>query len=230
MHVLKPCFPHITAVLVLGTLIPSHVPLVGTDTNLTINVLAKLGDGTNLRPPGMTTDPEELLESMGSPRNLMDSVLDEVRNTNTSETSVEHNEAGSYSQGESIILSHQIIPAKDFIHLYDTYPFAMEEGFISVKLPCESDNSTHLEVMVGQIPKLRPANLSMEKDLSRPGYMCLYTFEIQQDSTSNRNSSAITDIVLFNTSGERTLLPNTSTFVIGVTKLYPIQNVTVSGT
>jgi hypothetical protein len=156
----------------------------------------------------------------------MDSVLDEVRNTNTSDTSVEHSEAGSYSQGENIILSHQIIPAKDFIHLYDTYPFAIVEGFLSAKLPCDSDNSTHLKVMIGQIPKLQPANLSMEKDLSRPGYMCLYNFEIQQNSTSNKNTSVITDIVLFNTSGERAVLPNTSTFVIGVTKLYPLQNET----
>jgi hypothetical protein len=71
--------------------------------------------------------------------------------------------------------------------------------------------------------------LSMEKDLSRPGYMCLYNIEIQENSTSNRNMSAITDIVLFNTSGERIVLPNTSTFVIGVTKLYPLQNVTIPG-
>lgn len=229
MHILKSRFRHIIALLVLSTLILSLVPFMDTDTNLTFNVLAQLGDGTNLRPPDMATDPEKLLESMGSPGNLMDSVLDEVRNTNTSETSVEHNGADSYSQGENIILSHQIIPAKDFIHLYDTYPFAIAEGSISAKLPCDSDNSTHLRVMIGQIPKLQPAKLSVEKDLSRPGYMCLYNFEIQQDSTSNRNTSAITDIVLFNTSGERTVLPNTSTFVIGVTKLYPLQNVTIPG-
>jgi hypothetical protein len=229
MHILKSRFRHIIAPLVLSTLILSLVPFMDTDTNLTFNVLAQLGDGTNLRPPDMATEPEELLESMGSPGNLMDSVLDEVRNTNTSETSVEHTGADSYSQGENIILSHQIIPAKDFIHLYDTYPFAIAEGSISAKLPCDSDNSTHLKVMIGQIPKLQPANLSVEKDLSRPGYMCLYNFEIQQNSTSNRNTSAITDIVLFNTSGKRTVLPNTSTFVIGVTKLYPLQNVTIPG-
>jgi hypothetical protein len=217
MHVLKSCFRRIISLLVLSALILSLVPLTDTNTDLTFNVLAQLSDGT----------PEELLESIGSPGNLMDSVLDEVRNTNTSDTSVDHNEADSYSQGENIILSHQIIPAKDFIHLYDTYPFAIAEGSISAKLPCDSDNSTHLRIMIGQIPKLQPANLSMEKDLSRPGYMCLYIFEIQQNSTSDRNTSAITDIVLFNTSGERTVLPNTSTFVIGVTKLYPLQNVTI---
>lgn len=229
MYVLKSCFRHIIALLVLSTLIFVLVPIVDTDSDLTFNVLAQIGDGTNPRPPNMANDPEELLESMGSPGNLMDSVLDEVRNTNTSETTVDHSEADSYSQGENIILSHQIIPAKDFIHLYDTYPFAIAEGFISAKLPCESNNSTHLKVMIGQIPKLQPANLSIETDLSRPGYMCLYDFEIQQNSTSNRNTSAITDIVLFNTSGERTVLPNTSTFVIGVTKLYPLQNVTIPG-
>jgi hypothetical protein len=226
MHILKSCVRHIIALLVFSTLILSLVPLLDTDTDLTFNALAQLSDGTNLRTPDMASDPVELLESIGSPGNLMDSVLDEVRNTNTSDTSVEHSEAGSYSQGENIILSHQIIPAKDFIHLYDTYPFAIVEGFLSAKLPCDSENSTHLKVMLGQIPKLQPANLSMEKDLSRPGYMCLYNFEIQQNSTINKNTSVITDIVLFNTSGERAVLPNTSTFVIGVTKLYPLQNET----
>jgi hypothetical protein len=227
MHVLRSCFLYIITLFVLGTLIPPLDPLADTETNWTIYVLAQLSEGTNLRPPNMATDPEELLESIGSPGNLMDSVLEEVRNTNTSETSVENSEAESYSQGENIILSHQIIPAKDFIHLYDTYPFAIAEGLISAKLPCESDNSTHLKVMIGQIPRLQPVNLTIEKDLSRPGYMCLYNFEIQQDSTSNRNSSSVTDIVLFNTSDERTVLPNTSTFVIGVTKLYPLQNGTL---
>ena len=227
MYILKSCFRRIIALLVLNTLILSLVPLIDTHIDLTYNVLAQLGDGTNLSPPNIASDPEKLLESIGSPGNLMDSVLDEVRNTNTSDTSVDNNEANSYSQGENIILSHQIIPPKDFIHLYDTYPFAIAEGSISAKLPCDSDNSTHLRVMIGQIPQLHPANLSMVKDLSRPGYMCLYKFEIQQNSTSNRNSSAITDIVLFNTGGERTVLPNTSTFVIGVTRLYPLQNVTI---
>jgi hypothetical protein len=69
----------------------------------------------------------------------------------------------------------------------------------------------------------------MEKELSKPGYMCLYNFEIQQNSTNNKNTLPITDIVLFNGSSERTVLPNTSTFVIGVTKLYPLQNITILG-
>lgn len=227
MHILESCYRHIIALLVVSTLIPSLVPLIDTHIDLAFNVLAQLGDGTNLRSPNIASDPEKLLESITSPGNLMDSVLDEVRNTTTSETRVDNSEANSYSQGENILLSHQIIPPKDFIHLYDTYPFAIAEGSISAKLPCDSDNSTHLRIMIGQIPKLQPANLSIEKDLSRPGYMCLYDFDIQQNSTSNRNTSAITDIVLFNTSDERTVLPNTSTFVIGVTKLYPLQNVTI---
>jgi hypothetical protein len=221
---------HIIALPVFSASILSLVPLIDTNTDLNFNVLAQLSDRTNLRSPDMATDPEKLLESIGSPGNLMNSVLDEVRNTNTSDKGADYNAADSYSQGENIILSHQIIPAKDFIHLYDTYPFAIAEGSVSAKLPCDSDNSTRLRIMIGEIPNLQPANLSMENDLSRPGYMCLYNFEIQENSASNRNTSAITDIVLFNTSGDRIVLPNTSTFVIGVTKLYPLQNVTTSGT
>jgi hypothetical protein len=229
MNILRSCFRYTIALFALSALIFSLVPLIETDIYTPFDGIAQLDDETNLRSPDMANEPEGLLESIGSPDNLMDSVLDTVRNTNTSDTSFDDSEADLYSRGENIILSHQIIPAKDFIHLYNTYPFAIAEGFVSAKLPCDSDNSTHLRFLVGQIPKLRPANLSIEKDLSRPGYMCLYNFDIQQNSTRNSYMPAITDIVLFNTSDERTVLPNTSTFVIGVTKIHPLQNVTISG-
>jgi hypothetical protein len=227
MNILR--FRYAIAHLALSGLIFSLVPLIETDIDVPFDGKAQLDDGTNLRSADMANDPEGLLESIGSPDNLMDSVLDKVRNTNTSDTSLDDNGADLYSRGENIILSHQIIPAKDFIHLYDTYPFAIAEGSVSAKLPCDSDTSTHLRLLVGQIPKLQPANLSIEKDLSRPGYMCLYNFDIQQNSTRSSYTPVITDIVLFNTSDERTVLPNTSSFVIGITKIHPLQNVTISG-
>lgn len=211
--------------MLFALVVLSSISLVDNDPNLTFEVLGQPDVDTNLRP----SDPVETLETIGSPSNLMDSVLDEVRSTDTSKMNVKEDEEYSYSTGENILLSHQIVPAKDFIHLYDTHPFAIAEGFISTKLPCDSDNSTQLRIMIGQIPKLYPVNLSMEKGLSKPGYMCLFNFEIQQNSTSNRNTLPITDIVLFNGSSERTVLPNTSTFVIGVTKLYPLQNITIRG-
>jgi hypothetical protein len=233
MHTLYSSSLHIIALLVYSTvtipLFPSAI------TNADSNVLAQLGNGTNLRSPEMAAGPEDLLESIISPGNLMDSVLEEVRNPNTSETSVDSGEPGSYSHGENIILSHQVIPAKDFIHLFDTYPFTIAEGSVSAKLPCDSDSSTPLSVMIGQIPILNPVDLTIEEDLSRPGYMCLYNFEIRQNSTGinstgMRDASAITDIVLFNNGDERIVLPNTSTLVIGVTKLHPLQNATNPGT
>ena len=201
----------------------SSISLIDNIPNLTLEVFGQVE--TNLRP----SDPVQTLEAIGSPSNLMDSVLDEVRSTDNSKMSINENGEYAYSQGENILLSHQIIPAKDFIHLYDTHPFAIAAGSVSTKLPCDSDNNTQLRIMIGQIPKLYPVNLSMEKELSKPGYMCLYNFEIQQNSTNNKNTLPITDIVLFNGSSERTVLPNTSTFVIGVTKLYPLQNITILG-
>ena len=217
MHCPKSHFPHL-----FGLLILLLVPKIDTD----LNILAELGNGTHQRSQDMASDPMGLIESIGSPGNLMNSVLDEVRNTNPSAS---HGETDSYAEGQNLILSHQIIPAKDFIHLYSTYPFAIAEGSVIAKLPCNSDSSTPLRIMIGQIPRLQPANLSIERDLSKPGYMCLYNSRILQNSTSDRNMSAITDIVLFNTSEERTVLPNTSTFVVGVIKLYPLQNGTMQG-
>ena len=52
-----------------------------------------------------------------------------------------------------------------------------------------------------------------------------------QNLTSLQRLNARTNIqaVSKDTSDERTVLPNTSTFVIGVTKIHPLQNVTISG-
>ena len=227
MYCIKFCFSNVIVLIVVSMLYS-----MGTDHDLTFYVSAQLGVENDLRSGGVPSDPEGLVESIGSPGTLMDSVLNEVRNTDASKTSFNHSEGYTYSLGENILLSHQIIPAKDFLHLFGSRPFGIVQGSISTKLPCDSDNSTQLRIMIGQIPELYPANLSMEKDLSRPGYMCLYNFEIGQNLTKTGNTSSIpiTDIVLFNSGDERSVLPNTSTFVIGVTKLYYLKNATMPAT
>jgi hypothetical protein len=218
-------FPYVITLLVFSTLIFSFVYLF--NINVPRYGLAQSDGNLNQRSEDIINNPEGLMESMVSPGNLMDSVIDKVRNSSTSDTNIRDTEESLYSQGESLILSHQVIPAKDFLHLYDTYPFAISEGFVAVKLPCDVDNSTHLRVLVGQIPNLQPATLNLEEDLSKPGYMCLYNLDIQQNSTKKAEILAISDVVLFNAGDERIVLPNTSSFVIGISKMYPLQNVSL---
>lgn len=187
--------------------------------------IAQPGGNLNQRPEDIINNSEGLMQSIVSPDSLMESVINKVRNDSTSDTNLRDAKESLYSQGETLMLSHQVIPANDFLHLYDTFPFAISKGFIAIKLPCNVDKSTPLRILVGQIPNLQPATLTMQQDLSRPGYMCLYNLNIDQNSTGSVETSAISDIILFNTGDERVVLPNTSTFLIGITKIYPLQNV-----
>src|ERR687891_1007956 len=100
MHAVESSSLHIIALFVYSTLFNPLFPSV--ITNADSNVLAQFSNGTNLGSPSMATGPEELLESIVSPGNLMDSVLEEVRNTNTSDTNIDSSEPDSYSHGENI--------------------------------------------------------------------------------------------------------------------------------
>jgi hypothetical protein len=182
----------------------------------------------NQRPEDIINNSEGLMQSIVSPDSLMKSVIDKVRNNSTSDANLRDAKESLYSQGETLMLSHQVIPANDFLHLYDTFPFAISNGFIAIKIPCNVDKGTPLRILVGQIPNLQPVTLTMQQNLSRPGYMCLYNLNIDQNSTSRVETSAISDIVLFNTGDERIVLPNTSTFLIGITKIYPLQNISLT--
>lgn len=51
-----------------------------------------------------------------------------------------------------ILLEGKILPSKDYIHLYDTTPYLIKLGHIAAKLPCDSNNKTYLNVLVGQAP------------------------------------------------------------------------------
>src|ERR671918_42860 len=88
MHAVESSSLHIIALFVYSTLFIPLFPSV--ITNADSNVLAQFSNGTNLGSPSMATGPEELLESIVSPGNLMDSVLEEGRNTNTSDTKITH--------------------------------------------------------------------------------------------------------------------------------------------
>lgn len=198
--------------LMAGTLSISLI-----QTSLSQQELGQVSRELDVKSQEQVKNPMEMLESLGSPNDLMDSVMNTMRPNSSLDDQVGDRESIVYSQAESLTLSHQVIPAKDFIHLYSTSPFTIFEGFITAKLPCNTDNSTNLRVLVGQLPTLRPAILNMENDLSKPGYMCLYKSDIRQNSTGT--TSVISDIILFNASDERIVLPNTSTFLIGITKL-----------
>ena len=93
-------------------------------------------------------------------------------------------------------------------------------GHVAAKLPCDSKSETSLKVLIGQAPNLKPANLELVKELSKPGTMCIYHVDVE--STKQVNGT-ITDIALQNPTNKEVKFGPTATIVIGVDEIMPGQ-------
>jgi hypothetical protein len=129
-------------------------------------------------------------------------------------------------QSTILMLAHQIIPPKDYIPLYDSSLSKIAEAHISAKIPCNGNSSSTLELLIGHTPDIKPAKLEPVKELSKPGYLCMYHTDIglAHNSSGNKmNNTTITNILLRNPSDYRIILPNTSTIIIDVNQIIPLD-------
>jgi hypothetical protein len=131
-------------------------------------------------------------------------------------------------QSAILLLAHQIIPPKDFIPLYDSSLDKIADAHISAKIPCNGNSSSTLELLVGHPPDIKPAKLEPVKELSKPGYLCMYHTDI--GSTHNNigdkiDNTTITNILLLNPSDYRIILPNTSTIIIDVNQIVAVDTI-----
>lgn len=120
---------------------------------------------------------------------------------------------------QTILLESMTLPSKDYIHLYDTTPYLIVMGHIAAKLPCDSNNKTSLNILIGQAPALKPADLELVKELSKPGTMCIYHVDIE---SGPQGVNPITDIALQNPTDNEVKFGPTATVVIGVDEITPI--------
>ncbi len=116
----------------------------------------------------------------------------------------------------TVLLDGKTIPAMDYIHLYDATPYKIMGGHVAAKLPCDTNAITPLKMLVGQAPTLKPASLDLVKELSKPGSICLYHYDIP------RGGVVTTDLALQNPTKNPIKLPDTSTVVIGVNEIMPL--------
>lgn len=131
-------------------------------------------------------------------------------------------------QSAILMLAHQIIPPKDFIPLYDSSLSKIAEAHISAKIPCNGNSSSTLELLIGHTPDIKPAKLEPVKELSKPGYLCMYHTDIglTHNSSGNKmNNTTITNILLRNPSDYRIILPNTSTIIIDVNQIVALDSI-----
>ena len=145
------------------------------------------------------------------------------RDNQTEETSGEYNENATHHDttvardSQTILLEGQSLPEGSFIHLYDTTPYKINNGHVAAKLPCSEDNSSAVNVLIGQAPNLAPAELEFIPELSTAGDLCLYHADLESNETS-----PVTDIAIQNNSTEDIDFPDTSTVVIGINEISPL--------
>ena len=146
-------------------------------------------------------------------------------NTTTNTTTMEEpsriaEESSKQQQGtivrdsSTILLSNETIPAGGFIQLYDSAPYAIVNGHITAKIPCDDNSNSTLTVLTGSIPELQPAELKLVQNLSTPGKLCMYHIDLPP-----QGGFIITDIVIKNPGVDDIKLPDTSTVAIGVDKI-----------
>lgn len=123
---------------------------------------------------------------------------------------------------QAFLLEFRRLPAHDYIHLYDTTPYMIMDGHVAAKIPCDDNSEPKVQVLVGQAPDLKPAELELISELSTPGQLCLYHADLKSEHGEDVSAgSLITDIALFNPTDSPIRFPWTTTVVIGVNEIMP---------
>jgi hypothetical protein len=190
-----------------------------------------------------------------SPQALLASTIDQIRNSTSrndnsnNETSAARNATIFVRNPGILLLSHQIIPPKDFIPVYDAMPYKIMNGQVSAKLPCDSNSKPSLQILAGQLSELKVAQLKLITAVSQPGFMCMYYANLTSTNndtvvTTNATSKmfkvnnvvksggvgglregnlTITYVELFNPTDYRVVLPSTASLSISVNQIMPLE-------
>jgi hypothetical protein len=127
----------------------------------------------------------------------------------------EYNKTTTVRDSVTELLQDKVIPAGDFMHLYDSTPYHILNGHVALKAPCEDDSTTPLQVVIGSAPNMTVATLENIAPLSTPGEQCLY----HADLIPGGNVTIITDIALKNPAEEDMEFPPTASVVIGINEI-----------
>lgn len=229
----------------------SAIESVLTSPKASVHNSSKLNEGTATvaSPPDPTNSVESAIGSFLNPKVLLSAAINQIHNSTASSVrSNDSNRNGTIVVGDynTVLLSRQIIPAKDFMPLFDAPPYNVMEGHVSAKLPCNANSTSPLKIFIakirfGQTLELKPVQLQLVRDLSKPGSTCVY-HETLPLTTSARTSGAsngakgnntntaisgttdnltVTDIGLLNPTDYQVTLPNTSSVAIGFNELIP---------
>ncbi|NAL76850.1 hypothetical protein [Nitrososphaera sp. AFS] len=130
----------------------------------------------------------------------------------------------SFRNSATVLLSHQTLPPRDFITIYDSAPHTIAKGYLTAKLPCDSNFRSLALILVGETTSLKPASMIPIKQLSKPGYLCMYNTYLSSSEFVNEHGRAVAiDVVLFNPTFHRIVLLNTSTIILSIIEKLPSE-------
>ncbi len=120
----------------------------------------------------------------------------------------------------TVLLAGQTIPAKGFIHVYDSTPYMIHDGHVALHVPCDTSSKLAVNLLAGEtngtFTTIQPMNVPT---LSQPGQMCLSHVNINSDMTKK---FYVTDIAIQNPSNQTIIFPPASTVIVGVNGIMPI--------
>lgn len=188
---------------------------------------------------------ESVIGSFLSPKVLLASAIDQIRNSTSSGGSNSKNHTmGFFANYKTQLLARQIVPPKDFILLFNIPSSGISNGQISAKLPCNTNYTSPLKLFIvetnsGLKIQTRLIDLQVIAGLSRPEYTCAYIATVpnttnimihrainnSSQSTSNSNSGLdpdqmINSVGLLNPTNYQQVLPPTSSISLGFNDTY----------
>ena len=206
-------------------LIILSILLGATQTNVAIS--------KTLQPEMKAVFSNYLAKNNQSVQTIMSEILDprvflsaaKGQNQNSTNNNLTSNENSSvfpsFKDSATVLLSHQILPPRDFIPIYNSAPYTIAKGYLTAKLPCDSTFHSLAFILVGDTTGLKPAFMIPIKQLSKPGYLCMYNSYLSSEFIKGHGRANVTDVVLFNPTSHRIVLLNTSTIILSIVEKLP---------
>jgi hypothetical protein len=139
-------------------------------------------------------------------------------NMNMSSAGAADNQSKVSRDSVTLLLQGQTIPAKGFLHIYDSTPYMINAGHVALHIPCDANSKPVVNVLIGPAPDFKVVEPEIIKELSQPGQMCLYHADIDSDPAKKVYQ---TDVALLNNSTQPVTFPPSSTAVVGVNEIQP---------
>jgi hypothetical protein len=151
---------------------------------------------------------------------------DPVNSNEEQVTPAPKNETYIVRDSETILLSGQVIPAGDYVHVYDASPYKIMNGHLATKIPCDQSFQPMVNILVGQAPKLQSIQLHLIEELSTASKLCIYHADLDPSSRVTHTPpdieiGTITDIAIQNPTQKAIEFPPTASLVIGVNEIEP---------